>query len=196
MMQLDMIVQDIQLTAGVDEAGRGPLAGPVIAAAVILPLDRHIAGLKDSKKLTAAARTRLAAEIKSQALSWGIGRADMREIDEINILQASLLAMCRAVAALSVAPQQILVDGNRCPAVAGQVTAIVRGDQTVPAISAASILAKVSRDLEMIEMDRLFPGYGFAQHKGYPTRQHLQALAELGICAIHRRSFAPVQRYL
>ena len=196
MMQLDLIVQDTQLTAGVDEAGRGPLAGPVIAAAVILPLDRHIAGLKDSKKLTAAARARLAAEIKSQALSWGIGRADMREIDEINILQASLLAMSRAVAALSVAPQLILVDGNRCPAVTGQVTAIVRGDQTVPAISAASILAKVSRDLEMIEMDRLFPGYGFAQHKGYPTRQHLQALAELGLCAIHRRSFGPVQRYI
>ena len=184
------------LTAGVDEAGRGPLAGPVIAAAVILPLDQEITGLKDSKQLTAAARARLAAEIKVKALSWGIGRADIWEIDEINILQASLLAMQRAVAALAVEPQQVLVDGNHRPKLDFQVTAIVRGDQIVPAISAASILAKVSRDLEMIAMDQLYPGYGFAQHKGYPTRQHLQALARQGICAIHRRSFGPVQRYL
>ena len=196
MIQLDLIERVIQLTAGVDEAGRGPLAGPVIAAAVILPVERGIAGLKDSKKLTAAARERLAVEIKAKALSWGIGRADISEIDEINILQASLLAMRRAVAALAIAPQLVLVDGDHCPELDCQVTAIVRGDQTVPAISAASILAKVSRDLEMIAMDRLYPGYGFAQHKGYPTRQHLQALAAHGICAIHRRSFGPVQRYL
>ena len=184
------------LTAGVDEAGRGPLAGPVIAAAVILPLDQEIPGLKDSKQLTIAARARLAVEIKANALSWGIGRADIWEIDEINILQASLLAMQRAVTALTVAPQLVLVDGDHCPKLDFQVTAIIRGDQTVPAISAASILAKVSRDLEMIAMDQLYPGYGFAQHKGYPTRQHLQALAKQGICAIHRRSFGPVQRYL
>jgi len=196
MIQLDLIERVMQLTAGVDEAGRGPLAGPVIAAAVILPVERGIAGLKDSKKLTAAARERLAVEIKAKALSWGIGRADISEIDEINILQASLLAMRRAVAALAIAPQLVLVDGDHCPELDCQVTAIVRGDQTVPAISAASILAKVSRDLEMIAMDRLYPGYGFAQHKGYPTRQHLQALAAHGICAIHRRSFGPVQRYL
>ena len=196
MIQLDLIERVMQLTAGVDEAGRGPLAGPVIAAAVILPVERGIAGLKDSKKLTAAARERLAVEIKAKALSWGIGRADISEIDEINILQASLLAMRRAVAALAIAPQQVLVDGDHCPELDCQVTAIVRGDQTVPAISAASILAKVSRDLEMIAMDRLYPCYGFAQHKGYPTRQHLQALAAHGICAIHRRSFGPVQRYL
>ncbi|OGT81848.1 MAG: ribonuclease HII [Gammaproteobacteria bacterium RIFCSPLOWO2_02_FULL_52_10] len=196
MIQLDLIERAMQLTAGVDEAGRGPLAGPVIAAAVILPVERGIAGLKDSKKLTAAARERLAVEIKAKALSWGIGRADISEIDEINILQASLLAMRRAVAALAIAPQLVLVDGDHCPELDCQVTAIVRGDQTVPAISAASILAKVSRDLEMIAMDRLYPGYGFAQHKGYPTRQHLQALAAHGICAIHRRSFGPVQRYL
>jgi len=196
MIQLDLIERVMQLTAGVDEAGRGPLAGPVIAAAVILPVERGIAGLKDSKKLTAAARERLAVEIKAKALSWGIGRADISEIDEINILQASLLAMRRAVAALAIAPQLVLVDGDHCPELDCQVTAIVRGDQTVPAISAASILAKVSRDLEMIAMDRLYPCYGFAQHKGYPTRQHLQALAAHGICAIHRRSFGPVQRYL
>lgn len=196
MIQLDLIERAVQLIAGVDEAGRGPLAGPVIAAAVILPVERGIAGLKDSKKLTAAARERLAVEIKAKALSWGIGRADISEIDEINILQASLLAMRRAVAALAIAPQLVLVDGDHCPELDCQVTAIVRGDQTVPAISAASILAKVSRDLEMIAMDRLYPGYGFAQHKGYPTRQHLQALAAHGICAIHRRSFGPVQRYL
>ena len=196
MIQLDLIERAMQLTAGVDEAGRGPLAGPVIAAAVILPVERGIAGLKDSKKLTAAARERLAVEIKAKALSWGIGRADISEIDEINILQASLLAMRRAVAALAIAPQLVLVDGDHCPELDCQVTAIVRGDQTVPAISAASILAKVSRDLEMIAMDRLYPCYGFAQHKGYPTRQHLQALAAHGICAIHRRSFGPVQRYL
>ncbi|MBF8268892.1 MAG: Ribonuclease H [Gammaproteobacteria bacterium] len=196
MMQLDMIGRAAQLTAGVDEAGRGPLAGPVIAAAVILHEDRDIAGIKDSKQLTAMARERLAEEIKAKALSWGIGRADINEIDDINILQASLLAMRRAVAALTIAPQLVLVDGDHCPELDCQVRAIVRGDQTITAISAASILAKVSRDLEMEEMDRLYPGYGFARHKGYPTRQHLEALASQGICAIHRRSFGPVRRYL
>jgi ribonuclease HII len=184
------------ITAGVDEAGRGPLAGPVIAAAVILPLDHEISGLRDSKQIPAPGRTRLAEEIRRRALCFGIGRAEIEEIDALNILRATLLAMQRAVAAMAIAPQLVLVDGDHCPQLPCRARAIVRGDQTVPAISAASILAKVSRDLEMTAMDSLYPGYGFAQHKGYPTRQHLQALAVHGVCAIHRRSFAPVRRYL
>jgi ribonuclease HII len=184
------------LTAGVDEAGRGPLAGPVIAAAVILDPRSVIAGLRDSKQITAGTRERLAREIKEKSLSWALGRAEIQEIDELNILRASLLAMRRAVAALSIPPELVLVDGDQCPSLGCRVQAVVRGDQTVPAISAASILAKVSRDREMIEMDRLYPGYGFARHKGYPTRQHLDALAERGLCAIHRRTYAPVRRFL
>jgi len=195
-MTYDVMGRQLELLiAGVDEAGRGPLAGPVIAAAVILPVDHGIAGLKDSKKLTALARERLADSIQTHAISWGLGRAEAGEIDMINILQATLLAMRRAVAALSVKPHQVLVDGDHCPDFGCQATAIVRGDQTEPVISAASILAKVSRDQEMVAMDDLYPGYGFARHKGYPTAQHLQALAAQGICAIHRRSFAPVRRY-
>lgn len=182
--------------AGVDEAGRGPLAGPVIAAAVILDPAREVAGLRDSKQLSEAARNRLAEEIRAKAKSWAIGRAEIEEIDELNILYASLLAMRRAVEALTVSPDLALVDGNRCPDLNCETRAIVKGDQTVPAISAASILAKVSRDMEMMDMDKLYPGYGFAQHKGYPTRQHLQALAEKGLCAIHRRSYGPVKQYL
>ena len=184
------------LTAGVDEAGRGPLAGPVIAAAVILDSSVEITGLKDSKQLTENARNRLAGEIRSKSISWGIGRAEAEEIDEINILQASLLAMRRAVEALDIYPELALIDGNRCPQLQCRARPIVKGDQTVPAISAASILAKVCRDSEMIDMECLYPGYGFARHKGYPTRQHLQALAEKGLCAIHRRSFGPVKQYL
>ena len=182
--------------AGVDEVGRGPLAGPVIAAAVILDPVRNIAGLKDSKQLSETARNRLAGEIRSKAKSWAIGRAEIEEIDELNILYASLLAMRRAVEALAVSPALALVDGNRCPDLQCEARAVVKGDQTVPAISAASILAKVCRDAEMVDMDRLYPGYGFARHKGYPTSQHLQALAEKGICAIHRRSYGPVKQYL
>ncbi|MEX2353267.1 MAG: ribonuclease HII [Gammaproteobacteria bacterium] len=179
-------------TAGVDEAGRGPLAGPVIAAAVILNDARPVSGLADSKKLSATKRQLLAAEIRDKAVAWAIGRVDNLEIDRINILQASLLAMQQAVEALTVIPAQVLVDGNQCPRLSCKVTAIVRGDQSVPAISAASILAKVTRDEEMIRLDALYPGYGFARHKGYPTREHIEALARLGICAIHRRSYAPV----
>lgn len=184
------------LTAGVDEAGRGPLAGPVIAAAVILDPGAPITGLKDSKQLGEAARERLAQEIKHKSISWGIGRAEVEEIDEINILQASLLAMQRAVERLDVYPELALIDGNKCPPLQCEARAIVKGDRTVASISAASILAKVSRDSEMVNMEYRYPGYGFARHKGYPTRQHLQALAEKGLCDIHRRTFSPVKQYL
>jgi ribonuclease HII len=184
------------LVAGVDEAGRGPLAGPVFAAAVILDPERVIAGLADSKRLSERARLRLCADIRERALAWAVARVDNPEIDRINILNASLLAMTRAVESLKVAPQLVLVDGQRCPRVSCAVRAIVRGDATVPAISAASILAKVARDEEMMRMDSVYPGYGFARHKGYPTAEHLRALARLGACSIHRRSFAPVLRCL
>lgn len=184
------------LTAGVDEAGRGPLAGPVVAAAVILDPEKQIAGLGDSKALSGKQRNRLAVEIRRRAVSWSIGRAETWEIDELNILNASLLAMQRAVAGLDVMPRLVLIDGNRSPELDCNCRAIVKGDQTVPCISAASILAKVCRDEEMIDMDRLYPGYGFASHKGYPTRQHIQALAEKGLCAIHRKTFGPVRRCL
>lgn len=178
--------------AGVDEAGRGPLAGPVIAAAVILDNARAIRGLRDSKELSAQARTELAAEIREHSLSWAVGRAECGEIDALNILQASLLAMQRAVASLDIPPSYALVDGPHCPQLACPVDGIVRGDRLVEAISAASIIAKVTRDAEMIAMDALYPGYGFARHKGYPTREHLAALERLGPCKIHRLSFKPV----
>jgi ribonuclease HII len=179
--------------AGVDEVGRGPLAGPVVAAAVILDPQRPIAGLADSKVLTARQRDRLCGEIKRAALSFALGRAEVEEIDRLNILQASLLAMQRAVAALPIAPRRVLVDGSHCPALACAAEAIIGGDATVAAISAASILAKVTRDREMEVLDAVHPGYGFGKHKGYPTREHLQALNSRGPCAIHRRSFAPVR---
>lgn len=185
-----------QLTAGVDEVGRGPLAGPVVAAAVILDPLRPVEGLRDSKALTAQRRETLAMQIRASALAWSLGRAEVEEIDAINILQASLLAMQRAVAGLSVLPQLALVDGNRCPRFGCPAQAVVRGDALVPAISAASILAKVARDLEMVELDGRYPGYGLAQHKGYPSKLHLQALQALGVSAIHRRSYAPVRRVL
>lgn len=191
-----MLAEFPVLTAGIDEAGRGPLAGPVIAAAVILDPARHIKGLADSKKLSASDRLGLSEQIKSSALDWGIGRAEFHEIDTLNILEATMLAMQRAVAALENSPELILVDGNRTPALEVPARAIIKGDQLIPSISAASILAKVSRDLEMLEMDRLYPGYGFARHKGYPTPQHLQALSVHGLCDIHRRSFGPVKQYL
>jgi ribonuclease HII len=179
--------------AGVDEVGRGPLAGPVVAAAVILDPARPITGLADSKKLTARQRERLRAEIEDKALSFALGRAEVAEIDRINILQASLLAMQRAVAGLHLRPHRVEVDGNRCPAVDCECLAIVGGDATVAAISAASILAKVARDAEMDGLDAAYPEYGFISHKGYPTPAHLKALGEFGPCAIHRRSFAPVR---
>lgn len=185
-----------QLIVGVDEVGRGPLAGPVVAAAVILDPERPIDGLADSKKLTEKRRIQLASEIREKALAWALGRAEAEEIDQINILQASLLAMRRAVEALPVTPQHALVDGNRCPELPCSSEAIVGGDASEPAISAASILAKVARDGEMEEMDRVYPGYGLAKHKGYPTKVHLEALEQLGVSPIHRRSFGPVRRLL
>lgn len=183
----------VEWVAGVDEAGRGPLAGPVTAAAVILCHDRPIEGLADSKLLTQAQRERLAVEIRANAVAWAVASAEPEEIDDINILQATLLAMQRAVAALHLAPTFVQVDGNKCPSFHCPAEAIVRGDQTVAAISAASILAKVSRDHEMLEWDRQYPGYGFAQHKGYPTKAHIDALLTLGATPIHRRSFGPVR---
>jgi ribonuclease HII len=184
------------LIAGVDEAGRGPLAGPVIAAAVILPSSHGIIGIADSKQLSEKKRERLFVEICKTALAFGIGRAEAAEIDEINILQASLLAMKRAVEALSIKPQKVLVDGNRCPDLNYPVEAIIRGDRIIDAISAASILAKVTRDREMAAIDRDYPGYGFAKHKGYPTKAHYSFLNQLGPCSIHRLSFAPVREAL
>lgn len=184
------------LIAGVDEAGRGPLAGPVIAAAVILDPHRPVAGVADSKTLTGSQRERLAARIEQCALAVAVGRAEVDEIDRINILQASLLAMQRAVLALPVAAQRVVVDGNRAPALPVPVETVVKGDRCIPAISAASIIAKVYRDEEMTRLHARFPGYGFDRHKGYPTRAHLQALAELGVSPVHRRSYRPVQRFL
>lgn len=184
------------LTAGVDEVGRGPLCGDVVTAAVILDPENPIAGLNDSKKLSEKRREALFIEIKDKALSFCIARASVAEIDELNILQASLLAMHRAVAGLTVQPEFVLVDGNRLPSWSYRAQAVVKGDSRVPAIAAASILAKVSRDREMAEMDVLYPGYGMAGHKGYPTKVHLAALKALGVTPIHRRSYAPVRAIL
>ncbi len=184
------------LIAGVDEAGRGPLAGPVSAAAVILDPARPIVGLADSKTLSASRRESLASAIREAALAWSVAWASAEEIDQLNILRASLLAMQRAVAALTPRPMGVLVDGKHCPEVGCEVQALVGGDGSVAAISAASILAKVARDQHMCELDRRFPGYGFAIHKGYPTRDHLAALRELGPCSEHRRSFGPVRKLL
>lgn len=182
--------------AGVDEVGRGPLIGAVVTAAVILDPHQPIAGLADSKKLSEPQREQLAAEIKTKALAWALGRAEAAEIDQINILQASLLAMQRAVAALPIVPVGVAVDGNRCPAFPYPAVAIVKGDGLVAEISAASILAKVARDAEMIALDAQYPQYGFAKHKGYPTRQHLQAIMQHGVLPQHRRGFKPVRDYL
>lgn len=184
------------LIAGVDEVGRGPLAGPVVAAAVILDPERPIAGLADSKQLTEKRREALSEIILEQALAWCIARAEVEEIDRINILQASLLAMQRAVLALNPMAELALIDGNRCPELPCPAQAVVKGDSLVAAISAASIIAKVARDREMVALDREYPGYGLARHKGYPSRQHLEALQSLGVTPIHRRSYAPVQRLL
>lgn len=184
-----------RVIAGVDEVGRGPLAGDVIAAAVILP-DYPLSGLTDSKALSETRRVALAEMIQHEAKAWALGRSSVAEIDELNILQASLLAMRRAVEALSICPDLVLVDGNRLPKWPYEARAIVKGDLTEPAISAASILAKVARDREMVELDGRYPGYGLAVHKGYPTKAHLAALHERGVSPIHRRSFGPVKRLL
>ncbi len=185
-----------QRLAGIDEAGRGPLAGPVVAAAVILDARDPVAGLADSKRLCHAHRLRLSAEIKARALAWAVAEAGVEEIDRLNILNASLLAMQRAVESLAIAPELALVDGLQTPAVRCPAQAVVRGDSRIPAISAASIIAKVERDRQMTALEDRYPGYGFAAHKGYPTRRHLAALARLGVTAIHRRSFAPVKKLI
>jgi ribonuclease HII len=184
------------LVAGVDEAGRGPLAGPVVAAAVILDDMKPIPGLADSKTLTARQRERLSEDIHAKALCFSVAQASVEEIDELNILQATLLAMRRAVMGLRLKPHKVLVDGNRLPTLDIMAEAVVQGDRTVQAISAASILAKVARDRWCLEMDAQYPAYGFAAHKGYGTAQHLAALHSHGATPLHRRSFAPVARVL
>ena len=186
-----------KLVAGVDEAGRGPLAGSVVAAAVILDAARPIDGLTDSKKLSAAKRSRLETHIKLKASAWAIAESSQQEVDQLNILQASLLAMKRAVLALPMKPGQVLVDGNRLPPIEGyRMLAIVGGDLSEPCISAASILAKEYRDRQMLELDRLYPEYRFAQHKGYPTALHRELLQKHGVSPVHRRSFRPVRELL
>lgn len=185
-----------QLFAGVDEVGRGPLAWDVVTAAVILDPEQPIEGLNDSKKLTEKRRERLFDEIQLKARSWCIARATVAEIDQLNILQASLLAMKRAVEGLHIQPEHVLVDGNKLPKWRYAAEAVVKGDSRVAAISAASILAKVARDREMCELDKQYPGYGFADHKGYPTKVHIDALEALGVTPIHRLSYAPVKARL
>ena len=182
------------LVAGVDEAGRGPLAGPVVAAAVILDPKRRIRGLADSKVLSPDRREELAVLIRERAVAWATGSADVGEIDTINILHATMLAMSRAVAALHIAPEEALIDGNRCPALQCRARAIIKGDRDIASISAASIIAKTTRDALLREFDQLYPVYGFAQHKGYGTREHLAALERHGPCPLHRRTFAPVRQ--
>ncbi|MDX1633445.1 MAG: ribonuclease HII [Marinobacter sp.] len=182
--------------AGVDEVGRGPLIGAVVTAAVILDPARPIAGLADSKKLTEKRREALYEEITEHALAWSLGRCEAEEIDRLNIHQATMLAMERAVAGLGIEPEYVLVDGNRCPRWRWQSEPVIKGDSRVAAISAASILAKVSRDREMAALELQYPGYGLAQHKGYPTPVHLEALERLGATPLHRRSFRPVQEII
>lgn len=185
-----------ELICGVDEAGRGPLAGPVFAAAVILDPGYHIAGLRDSKKLSEKKREALASEIKAHALAWSIGQCSEDEIDSLNILQATMLAMRRAVEGLHLLPSLALIDGNRCPVMGVRSEAIVKGDDKVPAISAASILAKTARDGVLMQLDMQYPQYAFSQHKGYPTELHLERLRLHGVSPVHRKSYAPVRALL
>lgn len=192
----DFIYPVASLIAGVDEVGRGPLVGAVVTAAVILDPANPITGLADSKKLSEKRRLALYDEIKEKALAWSLGRAEPEEIDQLNILHATMLAMQRAVAGLHIQPDYVLIDGNRCPALPMPSRAVVKGDSLVAEISAASIIAKVSRDREMADLDRLFPEYGFAQHKGYPTALHMEKLTQHGATPHHRRSFAPVRNAL
>ena len=182
------------IICGVDEAGRGPLAGPVFAAAVVLNLRRSIPGIDDSKKLAPSVRLKLAAKIKARAIAWHVASASVEEIDRLNILQASLLAMRRAVEGLSIAPEQVLVDGLYCPELAYPTCAVVHGDAEIEAIAAASIIAKTERDAEMLRLHEIYPQYGLDRHKGYGTRAHFEALQRHGICEIHRRSFEPVRK--
>ena len=189
--QLSM--KTLTLSCGVDEAGRGPLAGPVYAAAVILDPDNPVSGLADSKTLKPLIRERLAKKIKLRALAWYVASASVEEIDRLNILRASLLAMKRAVMGLSVYPGEVLVDGLHCPDLEMPMTAIIKGDKLIPEISAASILAKVTRDETMMSLHLLFPNYGFDKHKGYPTPEHLENLTRFGATDVHRKSFAPVR---
>ncbi len=182
------------LLAGVDEAGRGPLVGNVVAAAVILDPERPIDGLTDSKKLSAKRREQLAEQIRDNATAWRVISIDSVQIDRINILQATMLAMQQAVAQLDTTPEHVFIDGNRCPLMAIPATAIIKGDSRVAEISAASILAKVERDAQMLTLHESYPQYGFDKHKGYPTKAHFEALAEHGPCPEHRRSYAPVRR--
>lgn len=193
---MTFIYPHAQYIAGVDEVGRGPLVGAVVTAAVILDPRNPIEGLADSKKLSEKRRIILAEEIKEKALSWSLGRAEPEEIDELNILQATMLAMQRAVANLSIQPDFVLVDGNRLPTLPMPAQAVIKGDSLVAEISAASILAKVARDLEMIELDKIYPEYHFAKHKGYPTKLHFEKLKEFGVTPYHRKSFAPVSKLL
>jgi ribonuclease HII len=188
--------EETRLICGVDEAGRGPIAGPVFAAAVLLDPLRPIAGLKDSKLLAAARREALARAIRLEARAWAVASATVEEIDRLNILQATLLAMRRAVEQLEVVPDEAWIDGNHCPRLSCAARAVVGGDRRVPQISAASILAKTARDAEMLRLHAQFPHYGLDRHKGYPTPEHLALLARHGACEIHRRSFAPVRRLI
>ncbi|URL03048.1 ribonuclease HII [Avibacterium sp. 20-126] len=195
-MMSEFVYPDYELIAGVDEVGRGPLVGAVVTAAVILDPNNPIEGLTDSKKLSHKKRLALAEEIKQKAKAWALGRAEPEEIDELNILHATMLAMQRAVNQLNITPHFVLVDGNRIPSLPMPAQAVVKGDSLVAEISAASILAKVARDLEMEELDKRYPQYAFAQHKGYPTKLHLEKLAEHGVLPEHRRSFAPVRKLI
>lgn len=192
----EFVYPNASLIAGVDEVGRGPLVGAVVTAAVILDPKNPIEGLMDSKKLSEKKRLALAEEIKAKALSWALGRAEPAEIDELNILNATMLAMQRAVEGLHLQPDFVLVDGNRIPSLKMPAQAVVKGDSLVAEISAASIIAKVARDQEMAELAQKFPEYGFEQHKGYPTKLHFEKLAELGATPYHRKSFAPVRKVL
>jgi len=193
---IDFDLSPYNFIAGVDEAGRGPLVGSVVAAAVILDPQNPIEGLNDSKKLSEKKRNALAIEIREKALAWSVVSVDEKEIDRINILQASLLAMKRAVESLGQPPDMVLVDGNKCPDINYKVEAIVKGDSKVAAISAASILAKVDRDRQMVELHQQYPQYGFDKHKGYPTKVHRELLNQHGPCPLHRKSFGPVKKLL
>ena len=195
-MLLDFTYPDATLIAGVDEVGRGPLCGDVVTAAVILNPNKPIEGLTDSKKLTEKKREALFDVIKQNALAWCVARASVDEIDELNILHATMLAMQRAVSGLKIKPNYVLVDGNRCPNFGIRTQAVIKGDLLVAEISAASILAKVTRDREMVELDKLYPQYGLAKHKGYPTKDHLNAIEQHGVNHLYRKSFAPIKRLL